>query len=146
MIAERYEIFASEYAFEFEFVSQGKNGEVSKLIQFSETDQHGVYNLAFGDKDPVTGSFSDETVTNNGDSRKVLATVAATVLILTEMYPGIWVYATGLTPARTRLYRMGISNQLEDILVYFKVIGLRGECWEDFRKGVDYEAFAVRRK
>ena len=38
-----------------------------------------VYNIAFGDKDNTTGNIDDTIISNNGDSEKVLATVAATV-------------------------------------------------------------------
>ena len=106
----------------------------------------GFYNLGFGDKDPITGFLSDLTVTNNGDSQKVLATVAATLYAFTENYPEATVIATGSTQARTRLYRMGITNNLKAIEKDFVVLGLTETDWEPFRKNMTYGAFLVRRK
>jgi hypothetical protein len=63
-----------------------------------------LYNLAFGDKDHSTGEIDDKVISNNGDSEKVLATVVATVYAFTDKYPETWIYATGSTKARTRLY------------------------------------------
>ena len=36
----------------FEFISEGPNGKVTKIIQYSETNLKGFYNLGFGDKEP----------------------------------------------------------------------------------------------
>jgi hypothetical protein len=57
-----------------------------------------------------------------------------------------WVYATGSTKSRTRLYRMGITKYIDDVKSDFHVFGqLEGE-WEEFQKDIDYTAFVVRRK
>ena len=56
------------------------------------------------------------------------------------------VIATGSTEARTRLYRMGITNNLAEIERDFVVFGLAPEGWEPFRKAVEYGAFLVYRK
>ena len=55
--------------------------------------------------------------------------------------------ATGSTAVRTRLYRMGITNNLAEISEDFKVFGLNssGE-WEKFIVGEDYEAFLLTKK
>ncbi len=44
-------------------------------------------NLGFGDKDLQTGEVDDTVISDNGDSQKVLATVAATVYAFTDKYP-----------------------------------------------------------
>ena len=85
------------------------------LIIYRETNLHNFYNLGFGDKNEKTGDIDDNVITNNGDSQKVLATVASSLVQFTEQYPNAMVYATGSTKARTRLYRIGISNNLEMI-------------------------------
>ena len=130
----------------FEFVSIGQKGNITKVVRYSEINVKGFYNLGFGDKDPTTGFLSDLTVTNNGDSQKVLATVAATLYAFTENYPEATVIATGSTQARTRLYRMGITNNLKAIEKDFVVLGLTETDWEPFRKNMTYGAFLVRRK
>ena len=104
------------------------------------------YNLGFGDKDPITGFISDLTVTNNGDSQKVLATVAATLYAFTNNYPLATIIATGSTLARTRLYRMGITNNIKSIEKDFIILGLTETDWEPFRKNITYGAFLVKRK
>jgi len=109
-------------------------------------DVENVYNLGFGDRDPVTNYISDVVITNNGDSQKVLATVAITLYTFTSHYPDAIVVATGTTPARTRLYQMGISNNLAAIEEDFLVLGYLNEEWETFRKDVTYSSFLARRK
>lgn len=118
------------------------------MIVFSYTGENNIYNLGFGDYNPDTRTIDDEIITNNGDSLKVLATVASTVYAFTEKYPDALVFATGSNNIRTRLYRMGISNHLEEIKTDFEVFGLRidNNSWEEFIIGEDYEAFIVKRK
>ena len=107
----------------------------------------GYYNLGFGDYDEHSGAINDKIVTNNGDSLKVLATVVSTLYAFTGKYPDAWVFATGSTDARTRLYRMGISNNLNEIKTDFYVYGLRlDDIFEDFNVGEDYMGFLATRK
>lgn len=79
MILPRYEIKSDASFTIFEFTSVGKNGEISKIMQYSETNLKDFYNLGFGDKDLETGEVDDKVISDNGDSQKVLATVIATV-------------------------------------------------------------------
>ena len=147
MKKEQYPIRANSQVNAYEFVSVGKKGHISKRIEYFPLDESKLlFNLSFVDVDSVTGEISDRAVSNNGDSPKVLATVAATTIDFTDRYPDAVVYATGSTPARTRLYRMGIANNLQDIESYFEVYGLKNEEWEFFKIGIDYEAFIIKRK
>ncbi len=142
-------LYKSEDEFKvYSFYSEGIKGVIKKLVVFSYTGENKIYNLGFGDYDPKTEQIDDETITNNGDSLKVLATVASTVYAFTEKYPDALVFATGSNGIRTRLYRMGIANNLEDIQEDFEVYGLRvdNNIWEEFCIGIDYEAFIVKRK
>jgi hypothetical protein len=81
-----------------------------------------------------------------GDRQKVLATVAVTVFAFTDKYLGAWIYATGSTKSRARLYRIGLTNNLAEITENFELYGLRESQWQEFAKGVEYEAFLVRRR
>ena len=146
MLGNYYDISTSQDFQTFEFVSIGQKGNITKVVRYSEISIKGYYNLGFGDTDPITGLLSDLTVTNNGDSQKVLATVAATLYAFTDNYPGVTVIATGSTQARTRLYRMGITNNLKDIEKDFFIFGLTEKGWEPFHKNIHYGAFLVRRK
>ncbi|MDQ2771176.1 MAG: hypothetical protein M3Y54_11830 [Bacteroidota bacterium] len=147
MITDRYTFETAPDLLTFEFESIGPKGKIAKVVRYTEINVRGFYNLGFGDKDPQSGYISDLSVTNNSDSQKVLATVARTLYLFTERYPEAVVLATGSTLARTRLYRMGITNNLVDIEQDFVVLGLTtASSWEPFRINTDYYAFSVRRK
>jgi hypothetical protein len=130
----------------FEFDSHGPKGVIRKMVQYSETNLKDYFNLGFGDKNIQTNDIDDLVVTNNGDSQKVLATVASTLFSFTDIYPDAYVLATGSTLPRTRLYRMGISNNLEHVEQFFHVYGLKNNEWHRFVKEVRYDAFLVKRK
>lgn len=141
-----YPLASSSNLMTFEFISEGPNGLIHKIVRFQPTNLKDVYNLAFGDKDSETEDIDDIVISNNGDSEKVLATVAATVYAFTDKYPNAWIYATGSTKARTRLYRMGISKFLSEVKGDFDVLGQTNDDWENFRNNVEYEGFLVRKK
>jgi hypothetical protein len=106
-----------------------------------------IYNLAFGDYNETAKGLDDLSVTNNGDGLKVLATVASTLYAFTEKHPKALIIATGSTSVRTRLYRMGITNNLNEISKDFAIFGFtKDEKWVDFVVGEDYEAFMVAKK
>jgi hypothetical protein len=131
----------------YEFTSEGPKGIVKKIVEYSATGTENVYNLAFGDFDYTTKAINDLTITNNGDSLKVLATVASTVYAFMEKHPNAWIVATGSTAVRTRLYRMGITNNLNEIAEDFVVYGFNSQGeWEEFMIGEDYEAFLLTKK
>ena len=130
----------------YEFTSDGPRGKIQKIVKYSETNFKDLYNLAFGDKDQTTGEINDKTISNNGDSDMVLATVVSTVYAFTDKYPDAWIFATGSTKARTRLYKIGISKYLLEIRLDFQVFGLKDDEWVKFEKDIEYEAFLVQRK
>ena len=117
------------------------------MVEYTETATENVYNLGFGDYDEIANAINDISVTNNGDSLKVLATVASTVYAFLEKHPNAYILATGSTNVRTRLYRMGITNNLAEINEDFIVYGLTDKgIWDDFVVGEDYEAFLITKK
>lgn len=131
----------------FEFVSVGRNGSIKKIIQYTEMSVEGYYNLAFGDLNEETGDIDDKVITNNGDSLKVLSTVASSVYAFTGKYPTAKIFATGSSESRTRLYRMGISNNLEELKQDFLVYDLtKDEVFEEFIACKNYLGFLVTRK
>lgn len=142
----QYKYKNDDKALRFQFYSEGPRGRILKVVEFSKTTTENVYSLGFGDLDIPTGAINDKAVSNNGDSLKVLATVASIVYAFTTRYPEHWVFATGSNSTRTRLYRMGLTNNLVEISVDFMVYGLKNKTWEEFLPGEDYEAFLVRRK
>jgi hypothetical protein len=143
----KYQYRSEELFLFYEFISEGPKGHIKKVVEYTETATKNVYNLGFGDFDEKTNSINDTAITNNGDSLKVLATVASTVYAFTEKYPNAWIFATGSTAVRTRLYRMGITNNLAEIALDFVVLGYNSEgVWENFVIGEDYEAFLLTKK
>ncbi|AEI47209.1 DUF6934 family protein [Runella slithyformis] len=146
MNQERYEFETDPTATVYEFESVGKRGIFKKRITFQLIQQPNVYNLGFGDINLLTNQIDDLAVTNNGDSQKVLITVANAVLNFTRLYPEAAIFATGSTPARTRLYQIGITNNLNEITENFEVWGYSNEHWSMFKINIAYEAFLVKRK
>lgn len=146
MILPKYPLSSSNQMMTFEFESEGIFGSVAKLVVYQPTNLKGVYNLAFGDKIAGTHQINDKIITDNGDRDKVLATVAATVYAFTDKYPDSWVYLTGSTKSRTRLYRMGIAKFFDELNLDFEVYGQLNDSWEKFRPDMRFEGFLVRRK
>jgi hypothetical protein len=87
MKIERYSLKAENDLTIFEFISERLKGLIQKIIQFQKTDRPNLYNLAFGGKNTETGEIDDLVVSNNGDSEKVLATVAAALFVFFDKYP-----------------------------------------------------------
>jgi hypothetical protein len=146
MNQERYQLRSGENSTLFEFVSRGPKGNILKIIQFSPTKYKNIFNLGFGDKHPETGEIDDLAISDNKDTEKILATVAASVYMFTDAYPDSWIYATGSTEARTRLYRIALTKYLTEAETDFQIFGQVGDDWEPFEKRKNYEAFAVKRK
>jgi hypothetical protein len=142
----KYPLSSGDKLMTFEFISEGPQGLIYKLVQYKLTNLVNVYNLAFGDKDNTTGDIDDKVISNNSDSEKVLATVVATVYAFTDKYPEAMIYASGSTKARTRLYRMGITRFFSEATKDFEIYGERLGEWEVFHKNTDYDGFLVRRK
>lgn len=152
MNLERYECTADSQFSSFTFDSIGPNGTIRKVINYEQIpgiflpDGSAVRNLAFGDWNEVEERIDDGIVSNNNDRDKVLATVASTIISFTEKHGKIPVYAEGSSPAKTRLYQMGINAHLDTIKSLFWIYGrIEGE-WEVFESGVNFEAFLVIRK
>ncbi len=148
MNLDRYECTANNTLLNFEFCSEGPNGKIKKIIRFSPLNVNGVtyFNLGFGDWNEEIDRIDDQSISNNQDRTKILATVAFAVLDFTNKYPDMMVYAEGSTPSRTRLYQMGISSNWYLIEPLLHVYGYVDYKWQLFVKNVNYEAFLVQRK
>jgi hypothetical protein len=148
MNLEQYRYSTNETFLSFEFDSIGPKGKIRKIARFSIENDFGItyFNLGFGDLNEETGESDDLTVSNNRDREKILATVANIVIEFTTHFPDIMVHAQGSTPARTRLYQMGITAHWDEIEPIFHVFGFTNDIWQPFEKNVNYEAFFVLRK
>ncbi len=130
----------------FEFTSTGPKGNIKKIIQFTSTNAKNVFNLAFGNVNE-DGSIDDSTTNDNKDRDKILATVAAAVYDFTERFPAVSVFFTGSTNERTRLYRMAITINLEELAKTFYIWGLIEDgSFEAFEKRRVYRGFLIKRK
>ena len=144
---EKYSVEISQASMTFDFVSEGPKGLIPKRVEYRQFGDRNIYNLGFGDLNVETGEIDDTVVTDNNDSKKVLSTVASTVYTFTEEYSDAIVYARGSNAVRTRLYRMGISNNLEELTQEFDVYGFSSNRgWTVFEKNKDYSAFYIIRK
>lgn len=74
-----------------------------------------LFNLGFGDWNEDLQELDDSSRSNNGDREKVLVTVAFTALDFTNTFPDAQISIEGSTLARTRLYQIGISDNLLEI-------------------------------
>ncbi|SFD77371.1 hypothetical protein SAMN05518672_103162 [Chitinophaga sp. CF118] len=148
MNIERYEytVNPTEGRIQYEFCSDGPNGQIRKEIRFDEISDN-FYNLSFGDSTSEKDNFSDSIISNNEDTERVLSTVANVVMEFTNKHPEAMVYGEGSNPARTRLYRICLNKHWKIIRKDFNIQGLLiNGVWEKFRKNGKYIAFAGTRK
>jgi hypothetical protein len=147
MHLEQYDYYADDSFKIYEFYSKGPSGSIKKVVLFTKVYNNPVvYNLAFGDEDPQSGQISDTVISDNKDKEKILATVANTINDFCDHFGNHFIYASGSTPARTRLYQISISNLLDEISVQFDVYGIKNDIPYKFQKNVNYEGFLVKRK
>ncbi|WKL48072.1 hypothetical protein Q1W71_24370 [Flavobacterium pectinovorum] len=139
----------------FEFKSNGPNGEIVKGIAYSVTKDETLYNLGFGDLvfDPIKNRFiiDDLAISDNGDRNAVLATVAKSAYLYTEMYPDRSVFFKGSTKVRTRLYRRAISLNVKELSETFHIFGVvedeNGAIHNiPFDSNGDFYGFIIKRK
>lgn len=149
----KYEVYQNLIAttnfLEYEFVSEGPKGFITKIIQFTQTDNPDIFNLSFGNK-LANGELDDSAIDDNKDRNKILATVASNVRVFTDKHPQKWVFFTGSTPQRTRLYKMAISLNYFELALNFEIFGVQndieGFVIEPFDKKVNYFGFLIRKK
>jgi hypothetical protein len=147
---EKYDsVSATKDFLEYEFTSVGPKGDIPKIVQFSPTGSSGIFNLAFGNK-KEDGSLDDFEKNDNKDRNKILATVVSTIYLFQEAYPTSWIFFSGSTPERTRLYRMAITINLDVLSDDFEIFGLLKDMGSfvkvPFENGIDYFGFLVRKK
>lgn len=145
MDQKKYSLETDQNNLIFEFYSEGPKGKILKIVEYQQIGDR-VYNLAFGDSVNNSKDFDDFVITNNGDTEKVLATVASTLYIFFEHHEGTIVVAEGITKSRTRLYRRYLSIFLELIELEFDLLGELDGKTERFRKDVNYQFFIISKK
>ncbi|MBO9616085.1 MAG: hypothetical protein J7619_25550 [Dyadobacter sp.] len=137
-----YEVQRSLQNYVYSFVSEGRKGRVKKKVQF-DLMQAGIFNLGFGDWKDSDSGFDDLAITDNGDMEIVLSTVVRIAVEFLSENPGVIIHLTGSTPARTRLYRIIISNRYDAIRNGYSVWGYLNGGFHPFQKNINYEAFLI---
>lgn len=137
-----YRTFGDDERVQYAFVSYGSRGPINKMLTFSHFGEE-IYNLALEDIDDDTGIFNQYAVTNNGDTQKILLTIAEAVVHFTSTRPWAQVFIKGNSDARNRLYRMYIGRFMAEIQEWYEVYGLCGKTWEIFETRGDYGAYLV---
>jgi len=137
----------------YSFVSKGRQGEITKIVQFSPTTIKGIFNLAFGDLLP-DGNIDDKANSNNGDMIKVLGTVIEIVKEFTSVNFNLKIIFAGSTTERTKLYYRILKNYRQlfekDFLLYalIKTGDRKYEeiPFKELNEKSTYIAFFIKRK
>jgi hypothetical protein len=161
MQIEKYQTETDNKRLSYSFLSIGEK-TIKKVVEYTKLPKYwlienglpidaDVYNLAFGDENIGEGDFSDLITSNNGDTDKVLATVADTAFNFWEYYPNAFIFFEGSHPEgeehlRNYLYRRKIERFLDEITHIADVYGRIENQLESFTKGKNYNAFLIIRK
>jgi len=129
----------------FDFVSQGKYGQLLKRILFTPTEIGNIYNLVFGNL-VTEDEIDDFSVNDNGDRNKILVTISKAIDNYTKRYPARMIYITGSTKSRTRLYRMAIGLYIEELSLKFDIYAKTSGEFMPFYKNIEATAFLIKRK
>jgi hypothetical protein len=129
----------------FEFISTGKRGDYLKQIVFQPMGASNLYQLVFGNI-VAEDEIDDYSVNDNGDRNRILATIAEAVYMYTKRYPLRLIYFKGSTKQRTRLYRMAIGLNLEELSLTFDIYAEIENGVVPFCKNMEVDAFIIKRK
>jgi len=130
----------------YDFISTGVKGDIAKRARFDFVEEPGTYNLAFGDL-MEDGGIDDYSISDNKDMAKILATIAVISKVFLDKSAGKTISFRGSTAERTRLYRMAIGNNLDELLESFVIYGVqKGGTPGLFIRNKEYVAFLVEKK
>ncbi|HVX28287.1 MAG TPA: hypothetical protein VHB70_18215 [Parafilimonas sp.] len=129
----------------FDFISTGVKGSIPKRIEFIPTEIPGFVNLAFGDIDE-NGEIDDYSISDNGDRNKILATVAYAIDIYLNKYPERWIYFKGSTQERTRLYRMAVGLNFDELSQKYEIYAEQKDGIVPFQINREVLGLLVKRK
>lgn len=142
---EAYPFTSNRSKNRYEFTSTGPKGEILKIVEFA--DLKFAHNLAFGDEDHF-GDFDDSTITDNGDMREVLQTIANIVHQFLETHPGRKIYIEPVDRKRKLLYNRIFQQKHEEIIEHFSIQGVtvsNRKLWE-YKPNIMYDAFLIEVK
>lgn len=145
MVLEHYSLSAlSDENDAFFFVSTGSQGEIIKIVVFSQTSE-GLWNVGFGDL--KKGKINDRQISNNGDFAKVLATVAAAVYRFSARYPNRSLRIVPVDFDRKRLYNHVFRRHFSEIEKRYLVVGRREYLPDEiYEPEIFYDSFELHPK
>jgi hypothetical protein len=160
--AYHYQKTGSQYF--YVFFSNGPRGEIAKVVRISkipDSEQNipdGIlYNIAFGDILESDGNFvfDDSARSNNGDMRKVLATVVRIVEKYMVKNKNAVLSFSGYTDKsglesssnqRIRLYQKIIDSNWDALSLRFQFWGILEGCQEEYIPMKPYSRILLRHK
>jgi hypothetical protein len=113
MKKESYTLFANSEN-TYNFVSVGSKGEILKGVYFEEIDTN-LYNLVLLDYDTESKTWSDESVSDNGDIVTVMATIVQIIGLFLNKNNESVVFFKGNTVSRQKLYNRIIHNYFTEL-------------------------------
>lgn len=141
----KYEVTYSPANEFYTFVSVGKKGKIIKAVQIQEFRPN-LFNLGFGDLDPITNEVNDKIKSDNGDTETVLSTVISIAIEFLQNNPNAYIYFEGNSDSRNRLYQMAINLYYEEFTQHIAIFGyLDDNSLEEYQKGKKYESFLIRK-
>ena len=143
MLNEHYRFFDSNNHTFFYFVSEGKQGNVTKVVLFSLNEDN-LWNLGFGDL--KHGKIDDSIVTNNYDVAKVMQTIASIIYVFFENYPDRVVYIEPVDERRKRLYNLIFQRHFEETKDIFELLGNTSYSLEPYSIEKNYNFFILKLK
>ena len=142
---EHYTITNNDSEFIYEFYSVGDKGSIRKIVRFLKFRDSNYYHFGFADF-KEDGNHDDKIVSNNGDAKLILATLAAIVEDFTNNVPDAWIYAKGSSKVKTRFYRIILSNNLALVEEKYNLWGMLKGVWKPFEPNKPYTEYLLKRK
>ena len=143
MIDKHYRFLGSKNYTRYFFESEGKQGKIVKIVQFTFYKDN-RWNLGFGDW--KRGNIDDTIVSNNHDAIMVIRTVAKITLDFIEKYPDRIVYIEPVDEKRKKLYNLVFQRHFVEIEPLFDVIGYISEDSEAYSLEKNYDSFDIKLK
>lgn len=123
---------------------QGTN-PVTKMVAYVPMMRYGkeYYNLEFGDFNYTLDAPNYWNITDNGDMRKVLKTVASTIELFFDESPDKKVHFDGSDERRHLYYHKLIRDYRKFIDPLYKIEGYLAGKLERFRVDIEYDFIVV---
>jgi len=134
--------------FVFRSVNQEGANPVTKIVGYPRIVRggHRYYNLEFGDLKRKSVDFDDMIVTDNGDMRKVLRTVAATLETFFDELPNAKVHIYGSDSVRHAYYHKLIRDYYRFIKTSYNVFGHINNRIGRFQPNIEYDFIIVAKR